>query len=87
MTTKEEGFGAWLRRKREARSISQRSLARGVGVSSAYLSWVERDLCAPPAEARLRSIAKILDLNADEGFGSSRQGLGRSDGDREAQPR
>jgi hypothetical protein len=30
------------------------------------MSWVERDLCAPPAEARLRSIAKILDLNTDE---------------------
>jgi transcriptional regulator with XRE-family HTH domain len=60
-----EKFGAFIRRHREAKEIGLREMARMVGVSAAFLSKVERDEFAPPAEENIKKIAEILDLDAD----------------------
>ena len=61
-----EKFGAFIRRKREAKEIGLREMAKKIGVSPTYLSKVERDEFSPPAEDKVRKIAVILDLDADE---------------------
>jgi HTH-type transcriptional regulator, competence development regulator len=62
----EEGFGARVRRLREAREIGLRPFARMIGVSATYLSKIERDELPPPAEARVKEIARLLDQDPDE---------------------
>ena len=61
-----EKFGAFIRREREAKEIGLREMAKKIGVSPAYLSKVERDEFPPPAEDKVRKIAGILGLDADE---------------------
>ena len=61
-----EGFGARVRRLREAREIGLRPFARMIGVSATYLSKIERDELPPPAEARVKEIARLLDQDPDE---------------------
>jgi hypothetical protein len=61
-----EKFGAFIRREREAKEIGLRKMAKKIGMSPAYLSKVERDECPPPAEDKVRRIADILGLDADE---------------------
>ena len=61
-----EKFGALVRREREAREIGLREMAKMIGVSPTYLSKVERDEFAPPAEEKVKAIAKILGCDADE---------------------
>ena len=61
-----ETFGSFTRRQREAREISLREMAKMIGVSPTYLSKVERDKIAPPTEAKVKEIARILECNADE---------------------
>jgi transcriptional regulator with XRE-family HTH domain len=62
----QEKFGAFVRRQREAREIGLREMAKMVGVSPTYLSKVERDEFPPPAEDRVKAIAKIIERDADE---------------------
>ncbi len=59
-------FGKFVRRNREAKEIGLRQMARMIQVSPTYLSKVERDEFAPPAEDRIKAIAEILDLDVDE---------------------
>jgi plasmid maintenance system antidote protein VapI len=59
-------FGAFIRREREAKEIGLREMAKKIGVSPTYLSKVERDEFPPPAEDKVRKIAGILGLDADE---------------------
>ena len=61
-----ERFGARIRRLREERRIGLRPFARMVGVSATYLSKIERDELPPPAEARVKEIARLLDQDPDE---------------------
>jgi len=61
-----ESFGALVRREREAKEIGLREMAKMIGVSPTYLSKVERDEFAPPAEDKVKAIAKILGQDADE---------------------
>ena len=61
-----EKFGALVRRKREAKEIGLRELAKMIGVSPTYLSKIERDEFPPPAEDKVKAIAKIIDCDADE---------------------
>ena len=61
-----EGFGARVRRLREAREIGLRPFARMIGVSATYLSKIERDELPPPAEERVKEIARLLDQDPDE---------------------
>jgi len=66
MPGKDERFGAFVRRQREAREIGLREMAKMIGVSPTYLSKVERDEFPPPAEDKVRKIAEIIDCDADE---------------------
>jgi HTH-type transcriptional regulator, competence development regulator len=66
MSSGRDKFGAFIRRKREAKEIGLREMAKKIGVSPTYLSKVERDEFSPPAEDKVRKIAVILDLDADE---------------------
>ena len=66
MTSGREKFGAFIRREREAREIGLREMAKMIGVSPTYLSKVERDEFAPPAEDKVRAIAKIIGCDADD---------------------
>ena len=61
-----ERFGPLVRREREAKEIGLREMAKMIGVSPTYLSKVERDEFAPPAEDKVKAIARILDQDVDE---------------------
>ena len=66
MTSGREKFGAFIRREREAREFGLREMAKMIGVSPTYLSKVERDEFPPPAEDKVKAIAKIIECDADE---------------------
>ncbi len=66
MTDQREKFGAFVRAGREAKEIGLREMAKMIGVSPTYLSKIERDEFAPPAEDKVRAIATILDCDADD---------------------
>lgn len=66
MTGAREKFGAFIRRERKGREIGLREMAKMIGVSPTYLSKVERDEFAPPAEDKVKAIAKILECDADD---------------------
>ena len=66
MTGGRERFGALVRREREAKEIGLREMAKMIGVSPTYLSKVERDEFRPPAEDKVKTIAKIIECDADE---------------------
>ncbi len=59
-------FGKTVREARMRAEITLRKFAEMIDVSPAYLSQIERDEYAPPAENRIKKIAQILKLNADE---------------------
>jgi HTH-type transcriptional regulator, competence development regulator len=61
-----EKFGAFIRREREGKEIGLREMAKMIGVSPTYLSKVERDEFPPPAEDRVKAIAKIIECDADD---------------------
>ena len=61
-----EKFGAFIRREREGKGIGLREMARMIGVSPTYLSMVERDVMQPPAEDKVKAIAKIINCDADD---------------------
>jgi transcriptional regulator with XRE-family HTH domain len=66
MSTGRERFGAFIRKEREAKEIGLREMAKMIGVSPTYLSKVERDEFAPPAEDKVKAIAGIIGCDADE---------------------
>jgi transcriptional regulator with XRE-family HTH domain len=66
MTSGRERFGAFIRREREAKEIGLREMAKMIGVSPTYLSKVERDEFPPPAEDKVKAIARIIERDADE---------------------
>lgn len=45
--------------------IGLRKLAESIGISATYLSKIERNELAPPAEERIIDLARALDLEAD----------------------
>lgn len=61
-----EKFGEFVRREREAKDIGLREMAKMIGVSPTYLSKVERDEFAPPAEDKVKAIARIIGCDVDE---------------------
>jgi transcriptional regulator with XRE-family HTH domain len=61
-----ESFGPLVRREREAREIGLREMAKMIGVSSTYLSKIERGEFPPPIENKVKAIAKIIGRDADE---------------------
>ncbi len=65
------GFGPTVRRLREKRrktdrAFSLRKFAPAVGMSPTYLSKVERGDVPPPAEEKIRAIAELLEVDAEE---------------------
>jgi transcriptional regulator with XRE-family HTH domain len=66
MVGRREKFGAFVRREREKKGISLREMARMIDVSPTYLSFVERDAMRPPAEDKVKAIAKIINCDADD---------------------
>lgn len=60
-----EKFGAFIRRRREDKEIGLREMAKMIGVSPTYLSKVERDEFPPPAEDKVKAIAKIIECDTD----------------------
>ena len=61
-----EKFGEFVRREREAKDIGLREMAKMIGVSPTYLSKVERDEFAPPAEDKVKAIAQVIGCDVDE---------------------
>jgi transcriptional regulator with XRE-family HTH domain len=59
-------FGAFVRREREAKQIGLREMAKIIGVSPTYVSKVERDEFPPPAEDKVRLIARVIECDVDE---------------------
>src|ERR1700704_2076428 len=66
MVSGREKFGAFIRRERERKEIGLREMAKMIGVSPTYLSKIERDEFPPPAEDKVKAIAKIIEFDADE---------------------
>src|SRR5258706_4544320 len=66
MTGAREKFGAFIRREREGKEIGLREMAKMIGVSPTYMSKVERDEYPPPAEDKVKAIAKIIGCDADD---------------------
>ena len=59
-------YGPLLRTLREGRAISQRRLARAVGLDSALLNRSEAGTRSPAGTQEVNAIAKALDLNREE---------------------
>ena len=59
-------FGAFIRQEREAREIGLREMAKKIGVSPTYLSKIERDEFPPPAEDKVKAIARIIECDTDD---------------------
>jgi transcriptional regulator with XRE-family HTH domain len=66
MISRNEKFGELVRREREAKDIGLREMAKMIGVSPTYLSKIERDEFAPPAEDKVKAIAKIIGCDTDD---------------------
>ena len=66
MPQQEQEFGATIRELREARQLGLRQFARMIGVSATYLSKIEREEMPPPAEDRVKEIARLLEQDPDE---------------------
>jgi transcriptional regulator with XRE-family HTH domain len=58
-------FGAFLRALRLKQGRSLRGVAKQLQVSPQYLSAVECSKSAPPAPARLKALARILQVDLD----------------------
>jgi len=64
-------FGRYIRKLREAKKIidprfSLRKFAAMVGISPTFLSKVEKGEFAPPAPGRIKKMAELLEVDADE---------------------
>jgi transcriptional regulator with XRE-family HTH domain len=66
LTSSQQKFGALVRQERMAKKIGLREMAKMIDVSPTYLSKVELDQFSPPAEDKVRKIAKCLDHDVDE---------------------
>lgn len=59
-------FGQSLKEIRRAKGISQRELAKKVGVDFSYISKIENDRLAPPAADTIVKICKALAISPDD---------------------
>ena len=66
MVSEKEKFGEFVRRERKAKEIGLREMAKMIGVSPTYLSKIERDEFPPPAEDKVKAIAKIIECDPDD---------------------
>ena len=64
------GFGTYIRTKREtlaenSKDFSLRKISKVIGVEPAFLSKVEREVVAPPSEAKIVLLAEALGEDQD----------------------
>jgi len=62
-------FGETIRKWRAEKDVTLRKFAEMVGISPTYLSKIERGDFEPPAEDKIRAIAKALGKDEDEVLG------------------
>ena len=75
MVSERVKFGALIRKARQAKKIGLRKMAGMIGVSPTYLSKIERNELPPPAEDKVKAIAKIIECDADVPTGAGRPGV------------
>lgn len=59
-------FGTRLRELRKQAGMSQREVAKKVGIDFTYLSKIESGVLDPPKEDKIIKLAKVLKTNKDE---------------------
>jgi transcriptional regulator with XRE-family HTH domain len=59
-------FGTALRKRRRAAELSQRELARRIGVDFSYISKIENGRLPPPAADTIVKICGVLDIEPEE---------------------
>lgn len=64
-------FGELIRTQRKMRGLTARVLAREAGISTAYLSRIERDLENPPRDEVIQRIADAIGLSVDAVFAAA----------------
>jgi transcriptional regulator with XRE-family HTH domain len=62
----EETFGTLLKTKRRDADLSQRELAKQIGVDFSYISKLENDRLPPPAADTIVKICQVLGTEPDE---------------------
>lgn len=67
----ENSFGELIRRLREDKEITLRSMADKIGISAAYLSRIERDRENPPTEGIIKKLAVILEVEDHKLFAAA----------------
>jgi HTH-type transcriptional regulator, competence development regulator len=63
-----ETFGERIKRERRAKKKTQRDVADKLEVDFTYISKLENDELPPPAEDKIKALAKYLEINSDELF-------------------
>lgn len=63
-------FGQYVRRRRlelqeNSRDYSLRKVAQAMEVEPSFLSKVERGVAPPPSEAKVKALAKVLEVDTD----------------------
>jgi len=58
-------FGSRVRELRKERGISLRDFADQIGIDFTYLSKIENSKVDPPSEAKIKSIATILEIDVE----------------------
>ena len=59
-------FGKRIRLLRVQKGISQRDVAIRAAIDITYLSKIENEKLPPPSEEKIRQLAEIFDVTADE---------------------
>jgi transcriptional regulator with XRE-family HTH domain len=62
----ERTFGQALREVRRSKDMSQRELAKKVGVDFSYISKIENDRLSPPAADTIVKICKALEVPVED---------------------
>lgn len=58
-----ETLGTVIKKGREKKNISQRDLAKAIGVDNSYIAKIERDISKKPAIEILFKLARLLEIN------------------------
>lgn len=61
-----QSFGEKVRDLREKKGISQRQFALALDITPTYMSKIERGEFPPPAEAVIKNMAKLLEVNSND---------------------
>jgi len=58
-------FGQTIRKLRKEKQLTQKEVAKEVGIDVTYLSKIENGKLDPPAHDKIEKLAKILDVDSD----------------------